>query len=193
VDFAAWCTYKYLNSGPGGIAGLFLNEKHFGATSQLPRLHGWWGNRGETRFQMQADFDPIADSANIYRMSNPCVLAMTALLTSLEIFETTSMSQLNQKSGFMVAYLEALLYDEFGLDDKDKSPFQIMTPSTYRGCQLSLLFRDNIKTVFQRLTSLGVVCDERKPNCIRIAAVPMYNSYQDVHAFVQKLELAISS
>jgi kynureninase len=169
---------------------MYVHERYH-ADTNLPRLLGWWGNRGETRFQMNNQFDPI-QGANVYRMSNPCVLAVVALHASLSIFEQTSMDKLNQKTRLLTGYLELLLIKEFQLD-KPHAPFVIMTPADLkqRGCQLSLKFKRNIKEIFGRLTNAGIVCDERKPHGIRIAPVPLYNSYRDVWIFVQVLKQAV--
>lgn len=190
VDFAVWCSYKYLNSGPGGIAGLYVHE-NFAKDQDLPRLLGWWGNKDETRFQMNDSFDPIVGT-DIYRMSNPCVFAVISLYGSLQLFNETSMIELNEKTFLLTGYLEFLLNSVFNLDSQE-APFRIMTPNDpkQRGCQLSLMFTENIKMVAKFLMSSGVVCDERKPNGIRIAPVPMYNSYSDVWKFVRILEEAL--
>ena len=140
---------------------------------------------------MKNEFDGI-QGANVYRMSNPCVLAVVAMHSSLKLFEKTSMKQLNEKTRLLTGYLEFLLDQTFGLGSAD-APFVIMTPRdpAQRGCQLSLRFKTNIKEIFAFLTNSGVVCDERKPDCIRIAPVPMYNSYRDVWNFVQILNKAV--
>lgn len=185
ADFAAWCSYKYLNSGPGCIAGLFVHERHF--KTHLPRFAGWWGNRGETRFQMRLDYDPI-EGANVYRMSNPHVLAVVSLYSSLQIFDKTSMATLNEKTFLLTGYLELLLVKRFKVGT-EHAPFSIITPASpkERGCQLSLLFKSEIKTIFAKLTESGVVCDKREPDCIRIAPAPLYNSFEDVWNFVDIL------
>lgn len=187
VDFACWCSYKYLNAGPGSIGGLFIHEKHH-SRADLKRFLGWWGNDGKSRFQMNNDkFDGIC-GAQVYRMSNPCVLAVVSLLGSLQVFEKTSMEQLSRKSRQLTGYLEALLKQEISSD-----AVKIITPADpeQRGCQLSLLFQGNVKAIFERLSTAGVVCDKREPDCLRIAPVPLYNTFEDIWKFVQILKQAL--
>ncbi|KAI3651341.1 hypothetical protein MP228_004822 [Amoeboaphelidium protococcarum] len=198
VDFAAWCSYKYLNSGPGGIAGLYVNERHLGVNNSqnVPKLYGWWSNKSESRFQMKSQIDPL-ETAQVYRMSNPCVLAVVALYSSLLIFDQVGMDALRHKSLMLTGYLEMLLEHEFLQSPQQQhgsnATFQIVTPRDVeqRGCQLSLIFKKDIKLIFDKLTSYGVVCDERKPYCIRVAPVPLYNSFSDVYQFIQLLKRAI--
>ena len=185
MDFACWCTYKYLNSGPGGIGGAFVHEKHIGNDS-IPRLHGWWGTDPNTKFQMDNVFRPI-QGANVYRLSNPNVMATTCLLGSLSIFGKTSMENLRKRSLLLTGYLERLL--------KTLDHFIIITPSNpeYRGCQLSLLFDDGyMEPIFEFLSQKGVVVDERRPNVIRVAPAPLYNTFEDVFKFYCLLKEAIS-
>ena len=193
VDFAVWCTYKYLNSGPGSIGGAFIHEKNHQDKS-LRKLCGWWGHNADTRFQMGPEFDAIPGPLG-YRMSNPCVLAVTSLKASLDIFDQTSMQKLNEKTLKLTGYLEFLLSETFRLHDALKAPFQIVTPSDVRqrGCQLSLIFKQNVKGIFQGLMDHGIVCDKREPDCIRIAPAPFYNSFLDVWKFVDILKLVIVS
>ncbi|KAK9459210.1 pyridoxal phosphate-dependent transferase [Lipomyces oligophaga] len=184
VDFAAWCTYKYLNAGPGGIGGLFVHKKHF----DRPRLTGWWAHDKETRFQMDNQFVP-SYGASAFQLSNPSVLDMVALLGSLEIFSEYTMPVLRAKSESLTRYLEAMLQYKF-----PDSPFSILTPSDIRqrGAQLSLLFRPGLmKDVHAILESNGVITDERKPDVIRVAPTPLYNSYEDVWNFVELLRKAV--
>ncbi|TPX62452.1 kynureninase [Spizellomyces sp. 'palustris'] len=183
VDFACWCTYKYLNAGPGGIGGAFVHEKH--AVSDLPRLTGWWGTDPTKKFLMDNVFRPI-QGANVYRVSNPNVLATVSLLGSLQVFSRTSMEDLRAKSVLLTGYLEALLEGIPG--------FTILTPAdpAQRGCQLSLLFRPGLMLkVLEELEKKGVVVDERKPDVIRVAPTPLYNTFTEVHRFVEILRIAL--
>ncbi|KAI9207467.1 pyridoxal phosphate-dependent transferase [Polychytrium aggregatum] len=192
VDFACWCSYKYLNSGPGGIGGAFVHSKHAGDSS-LSRFAGWWGTNPATKFQMSHEFEPIAGAAG-YRLSNPSVLATIALLGSLQVFAETDMASLRHKSVRLTAYLELLVEH---LQDKYPGRLRIITPldESQRGCQLSLLFLEEgrMMPVFERLLEHGVVCDERKPDVIRVAPAPLYNSFADVYQFFRCLDEALAA
>lgn len=178
VDFAAWCSYKYLNSGPGSLAGAFVHERH--AHTDLPRFAGWWGHDKSTRFKMGPEFVPIA-GAEGWQLSNPPILSLAAVKASLDIFHEIGMEKLRAKSLALTGYFEYLL-DALGSD-----AFHVMTPRdpAARGCQLSIVVKQNGRKMFDALTAAGVVCDWREPDCIRVAAVPLYNSFRDVHQFVQ--------
>jgi kynureninase len=190
VDFAAWCGYKYLNSSPGGVSGLFVHERHANNKS-LPRFAGWWGHNKEVRFQMEPGFDPIP-GAEGWQLSNAPVLGMAAHLASLEIFEEAGMERIAQKRDQMTAFL-AFLIEEVSVRNEEKCSFEIITPNNpnQRGAQLSILAKGQGKQLFDRLTDLGVIADWREPNVIRIAPAPLYNSYQDCFRFAQYLERAI--
>ncbi|KAJ3057391.1 hypothetical protein HK097_007570 [Rhizophlyctis rosea] len=182
VDFACWCTYKYLNAGPGGIGGAFVHEKHF--KTDLPRFAGWWGTDPSTKFEMTHTFTPIP-SALSFRVSNPNVLATISLLGSLQVFSQTSIHQLRQKSVLLTGYIELLL-DAL----PSRSKFEILTPRdpAQRGCQLSLFFKGGVMMeVFEGLRGGGIICDERKPDVIRISPTPLYNKFGDVWRFVECL------
>lgn len=181
VDFACWCSYKYLNSGPGGVGGIFVHEKH-GNNPDTFRLAGWWGNDERSRFQMKKGFIPSKGAAS-WQMSNAPVFNMVGHKASLDIFDKTSMETLRAKSLKLTAYLEYLLRQLNNLS------FEIITPSEpeRRGAQLSLLFGDNGRAVFDTLTRSGVIADWREPNVIRIAPVPLYNSFEDVYRFYEIL------
>ncbi|KAJ3042958.1 hypothetical protein HDV00_006265 [Rhizophlyctis rosea] len=182
VDFACWCTYKYLNAGPGGIGGAFVHEKHF--NSDLPRFAGWWGTDPKTKFNMEHTFQPIPGAAS-FRVSNPNVLATVSLLGSLQVFAQTSMTALREKSILLTGYLERLLDDL-----PTRSKFEILTPRNpeERGCQLSLLFKDGVMMeLFTQLRKNGIICDERKPDVIRVAPTPLYNTFVEVWQFVRTL------
>ena len=184
VDFAAWCSYKYLNSGPGAVAGAFVHERH--ATNRdLPRFAGWWGNDPATRFRMhlQPDFIPVP-SADAWQVSNPPILAMAPLRTSLAIFdEAGGMPALREKSVRLTGYLQYLI------DRAPSKAFTIITPREpeSRGCQLSILAHDRPKELHQRLESAGVKCDFREPNVIRAAPTPLYNTFHEMWRFARVL------
>jgi kynureninase len=182
VDFACWCSYKYLNSGPGGVGGIFVHEKH-GNNPDTLRLAGWWGNEESTRFKMKKGFVPAKGAAS-WQMSNAPVFNMVAHAASLDIFEKVSIDTLRQKSLRLTAYLEYLL------QQLDHLSFTIITPREpqRRGAQLSLLFHNDGRKVFDALTSNGVIADWREPDVIRIAPVPLYNSYEDVYRFYEVLK-----
>lgn len=190
ADFACWCTYKYLNCGPGSIGGCFVHERHgsvvkdeTGNLSFRNRLSGWWGHRVEDRFLMAPDFIP-STGAYGFRLSNPSVLLITCVRTSLDLFDAAGMDRLRAKSLLLTGYLESLLKSE--LPDRVK----ILTPSdpAQRGCQLSLSFDIDIDEASKRVAAAGVMCDIRRPNVMRIAPTPLYNSFSDVFEFVQLLK-----
>ncbi|KAL3447291.1 pyridoxal phosphate-dependent transferase [Aspergillus insuetus] len=195
VDFAAWCNYKYLNSGPGGMAGVFVHEKHGEVKmnsgdgelqSFHPRLSGWWGGDKATRFLMDNQFIPQPGAAG-YQVSNPSVLDLNAVAASLELFNRTSMAEIRQKSLKITGYLEHLLL-KYPLDGLSKRPFSIITPSnpSERGAQLSLRLAPGLlDKVLEELEEHAVVIDERKPDVIRVAPAPLYNTYEDVWQFCQ--------
>ncbi|KAI8375031.1 kynureninase [Choanephora cucurbitarum] len=188
VDFACWCSYKYLNSGAGGIAGLFIHEKYKNDISR-PRLAGWWGYQKETRFEMLPEFVP-SEGASGYQVSNPSILTTVALLGSLEVFEAAGgVSALRQKSCLLTGYLEQLLLSELSTEFENET-IRILTPSdpNQRGCQLSLEFPEHMMDVFDGLHDRGVIVDERKPTVIRVAPTPLYNTFRDVHRFVMQLK-----
>ena len=181
VDFAAWCSYKYLNGGPGSIAGCFINDR-FSNDPSIPRFAGWWGQDKKTRFLMGPDFTPIP-GAEGWQLSNPPILSMAALRASMEIFDEAGMERLRAKSELLTGYLEYLI------DHRLAGKVRIITPRDrcQRGCQLSLVVPERGREIFGVLTSRGVVCDWREPDVIRVAPVPLYNSFQDVYRFVQIL------
>uniref|UniRef100_A0A5F8H2R2 Kynureninase n=1 Tax=Monodelphis domestica TaxID=13616 RepID=A0A5F8H2R2_MONDO len=194
VDFACWCSYKYLNSGAGALAGIFIHEKH--AYTMKPALAGWFGHKLESRFNMDNKLDLIP-GVNGYRLSNPPILLVCALEASLEIFSQTTMKTLRRKSILLTGYMEYLIKHYYSKDKTaSNKPFvKIMTPShiEHRGCQLTLTFSIPMKSVFQELEKRGVVCDKREPSGIRVAPVPLYNSFHDVYRFIKALASAISA
>jgi kynureninase len=179
VDFAVWCSYKYLNSGPGGIGGLFVHEKHFG-NSEIPRFAGWWGHDEKVRFQMKKGFKPLP-GADGWQVSNVPIFQAAAHVASLEIFEQAGMKALRKKSILLTGYLEFLLRE---IDPEEKY-FKVITPSApeERGCQLSVSIKQNGKKVYASLSKKGVSVDWREPEVIRLAPVPLYNSFEDVYTF----------
>ncbi|XP_061664027.1 kynureninase isoform X2 [Syngnathoides biaculeatus] len=194
VDFACWCSYKYLNSGCGGIAGAFIHEKH--QSTIKPALTGWWGHDLKTRFQMNNVLE-LQPGVKGFRLSNQPVLLVCPLQASLEVFNKTSMQALRKKSVLLTGYLEYLITHYYSKDSKDlcKPHMRIITPHdpSQRGCQLSLCFSVPIDKVFQELQKRGVVCDMRHPDVLRIAPVPLYNSFSDVHRFIECLREAIAA
>lgn len=181
-DFACWCSYKYLNSGPGGLSGIFVHERH-GQRTDLPRFAGWWGHNKDNRFKMPDDFEAMP-GAEGWQLSNPPILAMAALRASMEIFNEVGMEALREKSELLTGYF-ARLIEARNEDDN----LRIITPSdpAQRGCQISLQARTNGRMIFDRLTAEGVICDWREPDVIRLAPVPLYNRFEEVWEFVDLL------
>jgi kynureninase len=186
VDFACWCSYKYLNSGPGGPSGIFVHERH-GSNPSLPRFGGWWGHDETSRFQMKKGFKPMTGAAG-WQLSNAQIFSFAAHKVSLDIFDEVGMEALREKSlkltGFLEFMIEHLNENRFyNMDTSTLSPaFKIITPKDerQRGCQLSMLTDNEGKSLFNFLTDNGVVADWREPNVIRVAPVPLYNSFEDV-------------
>lgn len=205
VDFAVWCTYKYINAGPGAIAGSFVHERHGSVTRRQengsedsaseefdyrPRLSGWYGGDKSVRFNMDKTFQPTPGASG-YQCSNPSALDLSALTGALSVFEKTSMDQLREKSLVLTAYAEHMLDLILA---KRPGAFEVVTPRNpnERGAQLSVLLgKGLLETVGQRLKDAGVVCDQRKPDVIRVAPVPMYNSFEDVWRYMDVLARAL--
>ncbi|MFZ9587383.1 MAG: kynureninase [Crocinitomicaceae bacterium] len=190
IDFAAWCGYKYLNSSPGGVSGMFVHEKH-AHNKNLPRFAGWWGHNKEERFLMKPGFDPLP-GAEGWQLSNAPVLGMAVHLASLELFEAAGMDRIGSKRDQMTAYLEFVI-QEISARNSDKCTFEIITPKDpqQRGAQLSIMAHGQGRKLFDALSDLGVIADWREPNVIRIAPAPLYNSYEDCFWFGAHLENAI--
>jgi kynureninase len=184
VDFAVWCNYKYLNSGPGAVASCFVHERH-GRNPDLPRLAGWWGNDPETRFRMHLlpDFVPQPGAAG-WQISNPPILAMAPLKASLAMFDEVGIAALREKSQRLTGYLQYLI------DRLPRPRFEVITPRnpSERGCQLSILAHEAPKEFGRRLQTRGVIGDFREPNVIRVAPVPLYNTFHQVWMFSKVLE-----
>lgn len=185
VDFAAWCTYKYLNSGPGSVGGIFIHDKHL-HRNDLPRFNGWWGYQEETRFKMEKGFVPM-EGAAAWQNSNAPVFNMVAHKAALDIFEEAGMAALRKKSLQLTAYMAFCLEE---INRTTALPLQVITPDdpNQRGCQLSILTGDEGEALFQHLSTHGVVADWRHPNVIRVAPVPLYNSFEEVYRFAQLLK-----
>ena len=185
ADFAAWCSYKYLNAGPGGIAGVFVHERHSEAFD-LPRFAGWWGHEKTTRFLMGDKFLPMR-GAEGWQLSNPPIFQLAALKASLDIFQEAGMKALVEKSKKLTGYLEFLLGE---IRDERIS---VITPAaeTERGCQLSIRVRNADKNLFKRITTGGVIADWREPDVIRVAPVPLYNSFADVYKLAEILKVCL--
>lgn len=186
VDFAVWCSYKYLNSGPGGIAGAFIHERHLGQ-KDLPRFEGWWGHNKKTRFQMGPQFDPLP-TAEAWQLSNPPILQLASLRASMEIFDRAGMQNLAEKSTTLTQYFENEIKSHLAGDA------QIITPSApERGAMLCLRFQKSPRLWIKKLHESGAILDFREPDIIRATPVPLYNSYEDVHQLVQLIKKVIHS
>lgn len=186
ADFAVWCSYKYLNAGPGAVGGCFVHERH-ARQPKLPRFAGWWGHDPATRFQMGPEFNPIP-GAQGWQLSNPSVLSMAPLLASLELFQRAGLERLREKSLALTGYLQRLIGER--LPDQ----VEIITPPEARGCQLSLRIARShaaAKRCHDLLSSAGVVGDWREPDVLRLAPAPLYNSFGDVFAAVDALSQAL--
>ena len=184
VDFAAWCSYKYLNSGPGAVSGIFIHERHHGS-KDIPRFEGWWGHDKASRFAMPEQFVPIP-TAEAWQLSNAPVFSMAPLLASLELFQKAGIEELHQKSLRLTAYLEFVI-DEVAR--RHEVPLEIFTPRepARRGCQISLNAGKKGRELFNYLSEQGVVADWREPDVIRLAPVPLYNSFTDVYELGEAL------
>ncbi|MBI4946945.1 MAG: kynureninase [Bacteroidetes bacterium] len=185
VDFAAWCTYKYLNSGPGSVGGAFVHERHH--TNDLSRFAGWWGHDKSTRFKMEKGFKPIP-TAESWALSNVPIISMACHKAAVDIFEETGMNALAEKSKKLTGYLEFVI-EEINLNFKNKK-LEIITPKE-RGCQLSMIAHGLGKPFHEQLTRQGVIADWREPNVIRMAPVPLYNSFEDVYRFGEIVTMSL--
>ena len=184
ADFAVWCSYKYLNSGPGAVAGCFVHERH--ARTDRPRFAGWWGHDQSSRFRMGPEFIPTP-GADGWQLSNPPILALAPLRVSLELFSRAGMVRLREKSTQLTGFLDQLIRERLS------ETMQVLTPSdtSQRGCQLSLRVlggRDRGRALFEHLGDIGIIGDWREPDVIRISPTPLYNRYTDVLRFVQAVE-----
>jgi len=184
VDFACWCSYKYLNSGPGGVAGAFIHQKHID-NKELPRFAGWWGHTKETRFKMEKGFEPIP-TAEGWQVSNAPVLSMAAHKASIDIFDKAGIDNLVAKGKLLSDYLLFIL-NTINSTATEKM-IEVITPADAKGCQVSMLMLQKGKEVFEALKQHGVIADWREPNVIRVAPVPLYNSFTDVFTFGQIIQ-----
>lgn len=187
ADFAVWCSYKYLNSGPGSLGGCFVHERHAN-NEKLNRFAGWWGHNKKTRFNMRHQFD-VLPGAEGWQLSNPPILSMAAIRASLDTFAAAGFENLRKKSIRLTGYLEFLL------DEMENSSINVITPRNpeERGCQLSIQVKNADKRLHTELTEAGVISDWREPDVIRIAPTPLYNSFEDVFRFSEKLKQILIS
>ena len=186
VDFAAWCSYKYMNSGPGNASGFFVHEKHHN-DKELKRFAGWYGHNKERRFKMEPDFDPV-HGADGWQISNLPILSLAPYLASVEMFAEVGMDKLITKRNLITSYLEFILHE---IDNElEGAEFEILTPSNQeeRGCQLSVYLHGQGRELFDRLMKNGVITDWREPNVIRLAPAPFYCSFEDMYEFGQILK-----
>ena len=189
IDFATWCSYKYLNSSPGGVSGIYVHERH-ADNKELKRFAGWWGHDKEQRFLMEDQFVPIK-GAEGWQLSNAPVLGMAAHLASLQIFKEAGMERIGSKRDLITAYLEYLILK---VSSENEDFLKIITPSSIfeRGSQLSLVLEKDGRKKFDLLTEQGIIADWREPNVIRIAPAPLYNSFEDCWHFAEVLGREVS-
>ena len=189
VDFAAWCSYKYMNSGPGNASGCFVHEMHHN-DPELPRFAGWWGHNKERRFKMESKFDPVR-GAEGWQISNLPILSLAPYLASVDMFAEVGMTKLITKRNLITAYLEFILHEI--ANEIEGANFEIITPSNQdeRGCQLSVYLHGQGRELFERLMKNGVITDWREPNVIRLAPAPFYCSFEDMYEFGQILKRLI--
>lgn len=187
ADFAIWCTYKYLNSGPGSLGGCFVHERH-AFDKSLNRFTGWWSHNKQTRFNMRHEFD-VLPGAEGWQLSNPPILSMAAIKASLDIFNDVGIEKLHKKSRLLTGYFEFLL-TQLG-----NEAIKIITPKNpeERGCQLSIQVKNADRNLHKKLTASGVISDWREPDVIRCAPVPLYNSFEDVYLMVEKLNTILNT
>jgi len=185
VDFAAWCSYKYLNSGPGGVSGIFVHEKH-GLNPETPRFAGWWGHKQDVRFKMEKGYIPEPGAAG-WQLSNAPVFSMAPHLASLQIFDEAGIYNLAEKSDLLTSFLEYCILQACQVNT-DLQITILTPPMPHRGAQISLLGGENGKKLFEHLTQKGVIADWREPEVIRIAPVPLYNTFKEAYEFAKILE-----
>lgn len=179
VDFAMWCTYKYINSGPGGLAGAFVHERHLGK-KDIPRFEGWWGHDKESRFKMGPDFQPLPTS-EAWQLSNPPIFQLASLRAAMELFDEAGIDNLRKKGDHLTSYFEWLIQQNLSSD------IQIITPKE-RGSMLCLKFKSSPKAWFDKMMHAGAIVDFREPYIIRATPVPLYNNYEDVFKLVSLMK-----
>lgn len=186
ADFAVWCSYKYLNSGPGSLAGAFIHERH-AYKKELNRFTGWWSHNKDTRFKMRDEFDQLP-GAEGWQLSNPPILSMAAIKASLDVFKEAGFDQLCEKSKQLTGYFEFLI------NALNNSDIKIITPSNpiERGCQLSIQVKNADRSLHNKLSTAGIIADWREPDVIRCAPTPLYNSYTDVYELVERLKTILN-
>ncbi len=187
ADFASWCSYKYMNSGPGNASGIFVNERYLNK-KDIQRFEGWWGTKKDTRFLMKPEFEPM-ENADAWQISNAPILSVAPYLASLTLFEEVGMPALIAKRNRIVSYLEFILQE---IDKEVEGTFEIITPKQ-RGCQLSVFLHGQGKSLFNYLMAQGVIVDWREPNVIRLAPTPFYSSFEDMYRFGQILKAGITT
>ncbi|MDX5446975.1 MAG: kynureninase [Bacteroidota bacterium] len=189
VDFAAWCSYKYMNSGPGSVAGIYVHQRHLNR-EDIPRFEGWWGHDKDTRFKMPETFKPMA-TAEAWQLSNAPVMAMAPHRASLDLFDSTKPEERRKKSLNLSAYLRFIITE---VAERRNSPIEVITPQDdrERGSQLSVIMHGQGKELFDALMDHGVIVDWREPNVIRMAPVPLYNSFEDIFRFGEILDKCLS-
>lgn len=186
ADFASWCSYKYMNSGPGNASGIYVNERYLNK-KDIQRFEGWWGTKKDIRFLMKPEFEPM-ENADAWQISNAPILSVAPYLSSLTLFEEVGMAALIEKRNRIVSYLEFILHE---IDSEVEGTFEIITPEE-RGCQLSVFLHGQGKPLFNYLMGKGVIVDWREPNVIRLAPTPFYSSYEDMFRFGQILKEGIA-
>lgn len=186
ADFASWCSYKYMNSGPGNASGIYVNERYLNK-KDIQRFEGWWGTKKDIRFLMKPEFEPM-ENADAWQISNAPILSVAPYLASLTLFEEVGMAALIEKRNRIVSYLEFILHE---IDSEVEGTFEIITPEE-RGCQLSVFLHGQGKPLFNYLMGKGVIVDWREPNVIRLAPTPFYSSYEDMFRFGQILKEGIA-
>ena len=184
VDFAAWCSYKYLNSGPGGVAGAYVHERHVN-NQTLPKFTGWWGTNPDTRFKMATEFDAMP-TAESWQLSNAPILPLATLRASLDVIDAAGgITAMRKKSELQIQFFDRLLAERLGDRIVNLTP----TALDERGCQYALqVANGNGRQVFEQIEKAGVLCDWREPDVIRVAPVPLYNSFSDIERFVNILD-----
>ena len=180
MDFAVWCSYKYLNSGPGGLAGAFVHQNHHGK-KDIPRFEGWWGHDKNSRFKMGPNFEPIA-TVEAWQLSNPPIFQLASLRASMELFDQAGMENLRERGDRLTNFFEAQLKERVGEFCK------VISPASSRGSMLCIRYAKNPKDLYQKLTERGAIVDFREPDILRMTPAPLYNSFEDISKLVTLIE-----